>query len=424
MSAVADPAYDRPQEHGVPPIPLPNAPDPLTGLIEALEARRDEVIDRGVHRIRTEIPEYRAIIDPAFVDDVRTHVALHHDAMTRSVAAGRPLERNELGFMRARATRRVGRIPLAAFLQAFRIYQEEFWDALLSSANGEPARKSAMEAAGTIIRYINTAAAEAGEVYLEAERLLHAQGEQVRRDLLEDLLAGRPPAPGPKLTAARAAGLVPPAACLVIAAHPLAPPQDERQLRYAAVALTRAVGSVVAPLAVVRHEEVVVVPCVDRPVEALIDAVETAQEQLSAEGVPLAIGVSTVQDDLDRMPDAYGEAVTALERVRGSGGVVALPALSAFDCLALFGPATARRRIPPKVRQFVLDDLAEDRVLTTTLLEYVASNLNTKVAAERLFVHPNTARYRLGKIEERTGCDLRCIADVIALLIALRVHGA
>jgi hypothetical protein len=424
MSAVVDPAYDRRLEDEVPPIPTPIATDPLAGLIEVLEARRDEVIDRGVHRIRTEIPEYRSIVDPAFVEDVRTHVALHHDAMTRSVAAGRPLERDELGFMRARATRRVGRIPLAAFLQAFRIYQEEFWDALLSSADGEAARKSAMEAAGTIIRYINMAAAEAGEVYLEAERLLHAQGERVRRDLLEDLLAGRPPAPGPKLTAARAAGLVPPTACLVVAAHPVAPPRDERQLRSAAVALTRAVGSVVAPLAVVRHEEIVVVPCVDRPVEALIGALETAQEQLAGEGIPLAIGVSTLQDDLDRMPDAYGEAVTALERARGSGGVVALPALTAFDCLALFGPATARRRIAPKVRQFVLDDLAEDRVLTTTLLEYVASNLNTKVAAERLFVHPNTARYRLGKIEERTGCDLRCIADVIDLLIALRVHGA
>ena len=63
-----------------------------------------------------------------------------------------------------------------------------------------------MEAAGTIIRYINLAAAEAAEVYLEAERLLHAQGERVRRDLLEDLLAGHAPAPGPKLTAAREAG--------------------------------------------------------------------------------------------------------------------------------------------------------------------------------------------------------------------------
>jgi hypothetical protein len=403
--------------------PLTDVIDPLAGLIDSLEARRDAVIDAGVRRIRTEIPEYRAIVDPAFVDDVREHVALHHDAMTRSVAAGRPLPREELAFMRARATRRVGRIPLAAFMQAFRIYQEEFWDALLAGAHSDAARGSAIEAAGTIIRYINVAAAEAADVYLEAERLLQAQGEQVRRDLLEDLLAGRAPAPGPKLTAARAAGLVPGAACIVIAAQPVRPLPDERRLRSAAVALTRAAGSVVAPLAVVRHEEVVVVATVDRALEALVEGLENAQEQLLGESIPLAVGVSTLQDGLDRMPEAYEEAVAALERVRGSGGVVALPALSAFDCLALFGADTARRRIPPAVRRFVAEDLAEDRVLTTTLLEYVASDFNTKVAAERLFVHPNTARYRLGKIEERTGCDLRHVADVLDLLIALRIHG-
>jgi sugar diacid utilization regulator len=412
-----DPPYDRRLEPAVPPT----APDALAGLIDALTARRDEIIEKGVHRIRTEIPEYRAIVDPAFVEDVRQHVTLHHDAMTRSVAARRPPAREDFAFMRGRATRRVGRIPLAAFMQAFRIYQEEFWDALLAGADSEAARSSAIEAAGTIIRYINLAAAEAAEVYLEAERLLHAQGERVRRDLLEDLLAGRAPAPGPKLTAAREAGLVPGAECILIAAHPVSAPHDERQLRSAAVALTRAVGGVVAPVAVVRHEEVMVVTTVDRPVEALIEALEGAQEQLAGEGVPLAIGISTLQTGLDRMPDAYAEAESALERVRASGGVVALPALSAFDCLALFGPDTARRRIPPKVREFVEQDLAEDRVLTTTLLEYVASDFNTKVAAERLFVHPNTARYRLGKIEERTGCDLRHVDDVLDLLIALRV---
>ena len=404
-----------------PPYDRPLATESLEGLIDALTVRRDEIIEKGLHRIRTEIPEYRAIVDPAFVDDVRQHVALHHDALMRSVAVGHPPPRDELSFMRARATRRVGRIPLAAFMQAFRIYQEEFWDALLASADTEAARMSAMDAAGTIIRYINMAAAEAADVYLEAERLLHAQGERTRRDLLEDLLAGRAPAPGPKLTAAREAGLVPGAQCILIAAHPLTPPQDERQLRSVAVALTRAVGAAVAPVAVVRHEEVVVVSTVDRPVEALIEALETAHDQLAAEGIALAIGVSTLQTGLERMPEAYGEAVSALERVRASGGVVALPALSAFDCLALFGAETARRRIPPKVREFVVEDLAADGVLTTTLLEYVAADFNTKVAAERLYVHPNTARYRLGKIEERTGCDLRHVADVLDLLIALRV---
>jgi sugar diacid utilization regulator len=112
--------------------------------------------------------------------------------------------------------------------------------------------------------------------------------------------------------------------------------------------------------------------------------------------------------------------MTALERVQATGGVVALPALSAFDCLALFGHETARRRIAPAIKRFVAEDLAEGGVLTTTLLAYVACDFNTKVAAERLFIHTNTARYRLGKIEERTGCDLRRVADVLDLLIAVR----
>jgi DNA-binding PucR family transcriptional regulator len=76
------------------------------------------------------------------------------------------------------------------------------------------------------------------------------------------------------------------------------------------------------------------------------------------------------------------------------------------------------------VRSFVADDVAEGRVLTTTLLEYVAADFNAKLAAERLYVHPNTARYRLAKIEERTGSRLRCVADVLDLLIAIRVAEA
>ena len=44
-----------------------------------------------------------------------------------------------------------------------------------------------------------------------------------------------------------------------------------------------------------------------------------------------------------------------------------------------------------------------------------------KAASERLHVHVNTAHYRLGKIAERTGCDLRSISDVLELLIAINL---
>jgi sugar diacid utilization regulator len=402
----------------------PAARDALDQIVEALRARTAELVALGVERIFGEIPAYTKLAETPFVAAVHDHVEMHHEAVIRSLAARRPLERDELGFMRPQVTRRVGRIPLADFMQGFRIYMEVLWEALLESSVDEHAREGALEAAGIVLRYINAAATEAAEVYLEAERLLLAQGDRVRRDLLDDLLAGRDPAPGPKLMAARDAGLHPPAPCVVVVAVPLVTPDDEHARRAVAVALARAVGSTRQPLTVTRHDELVLIARVDGEVADLVEALGSAQERLATAGTALAIGVSAVQSGLDRVANAYAEAQAALETVRAAGGVLALPVMSAFDCLTLFGRETARQRIAPAVRQFVAEDLADGRVLTTTLLEYVACDFNAKLTAEHLYVHPNTARYRLGKIEERTGCDLRRVADVIDLLIAVRVAEA
>ena len=391
----------------------------LDEIVEALRARHGELVERGVERIFAEIPAYVAFAGTPFADDVRTHVGLHHEAVVRSLAARRPLEPHELGFMRPQVTRRVGRIPLADFMQGFRVYMEVLWEALLDSAVDEHGREAALEAAGIVIRYINNAASEAADVYVEAERLLVAQGDRVRRDLLEDLLAGNAPAPGPKLTAARDAGLHPPAPCLVVVAVALTAPEDEHALRAVAVALARAVGSALQPLTVTRHDELVLIARVEGDAGDLVEALGQARERLAAAGTPLAIGVSAVQSGLDRVAGGYAQAQDAVERVRATGGMLALPALSAFDCLTRFGRDTARQRIPERVSRFVVEDVADGGVLTATLLEYVNSDFNAKLTAERLYVHPNTARYRLGKIEERTGCDLRRVADVMDLLIAV-----
>jgi PucR C-terminal helix-turn-helix domain/GGDEF-like domain len=391
----------------------------LDEIVEGLRTRHDELVERGVERIFAEIPAYVAFAGTPFVGDVRTHVGLHHDAVVRSLAARRPLDPHELGFMRPQVTRRVGRIPLADFMQGFRVYMEVLWEALLDSAVDEHGRDAALDAAGVVIRYINNAASEAADVYVEAERLLVAQGDRVRRDLLEDLLAGNAPAPGPKLTAARDAGLHPPAPCLVVVAVVLTAPADEHALRAVAVALARAVGSTLQPLTVTRHDELVLIARVDGDAGDLVEALGQAQERLATGGTPLAIGVSAVQSGLDRVAGGYAQAQDAVERMRATGGMLALPALSAFDCLTRFGRDTARQRIPERVRRFVTEDVADGGVLTATLLEYVNSDFNAKLTAERLYVHPNTARYRLGRIEERTGCDLRRVADVMDLLIAV-----
>ena len=146
-----------------------------------------------------------------------------------------------------------------------------------------------------------------------------------------------------------------------------------------------------------------------------------ASERAASEGIALAIGVSTVHRGLDAVGAAYREASQAARRVAVEGGVLSLPELSAFDYLTVRHDETARRLVSPRIARFVSEDRAHGGHLIKTLLAYAEADMNAKVAAERLLIHVNTAHHRLGRIFEKTGCDLRRLADVIDLLIAVRM---
>ena len=166
-----------------------------------------------------------------------------------------------------------------------------------ASRPGGEAADQALAAARTVIRHIDLATTEASAAYLEAQQLLVADGDRARRDLLEDLLAGRPPATAAGLAAARAAGLEGDARCVLIAAVPTVAPEDEAVLRPAATTLAGAVDRGRAPLAVARHGEIVVVKALtakERP--SLQEALEKACQRVASRGMELAVGVSTAQD--------------------------------------------------------------------------------------------------------------------------------
>jgi sugar diacid utilization regulator len=391
-------------------------------LVEGFEGRMEEILDESLRAMQKEIPSYRSA-DPAMVESVREHVRLHFETLMRSLSTGRRMTPEDLMFIRPAATFRArAGVPLADFMHAFLIGQREIWSALSVEARDEETREAALGAVEQVISYINLAATHAAEVYVEVEALLQAHGERVRRDLLGDLLEGRVLEPGPRLDAAREAALEPETSCVVVAAMARGEPPDEHALRSAASAIARACGGAVAPLTVVRRDEIVVVAAAaGRDLESVGEALRASQAKLAEGGLALAIGVSTPQDGLDRVPAAYREACAAREQVDAGGGVVALPMLSAFDYLALIGGDTARHLISDAVSEFVERDLAEGGVLSETLLAYVAADLNAKAASERLHLHVNTAHYRLGKIAERTGCDLRSIDDVLELLIAIKL---
>jgi DNA-binding PucR family transcriptional regulator len=98
--------------------------------------------------------------------------------------------------------------------------------------------------------------------------------------------------------------------------------------------------------------------------------------------------------------------------------------MSAFQYLTLRPDATASRLIAPAIHEFVDQDTRDGGHLIATLREYVACDLNGKRAAEHLHIHVNTAHYRLARIAERTGCDLRRVADLLEILIAARLSEA
>jgi DNA-binding PucR family transcriptional regulator len=154
---------------------------------------------------------------------------------------------------------------------------------------------------------------------------------------------------------------------------------------------------------------------------ALQAPLDEARERAGGNGVTLAVGVSTVQAGPTSLGAAYREASQALRRVAAAGGVLSLPDLSAFEYLTLREDDVARRLIAPEIEQFVADDRAHGSQLIDTLLAYAEADLNAKAAAEQLLIHVNTAHYRLGRIAEKTGCDLRRLPDVIDLLIAVRL---
>jgi hypothetical protein len=357
------------------------------------------------------------------MEGVRDHVRLHFEALLESLEEDREITAEDLLFIRPAATQRAHQgVSLADFMHAFRIGQREIWRALAREAHDDETRDAALSIVERVIEYINVASAHAAEVYIDVEQLLQAQGERVRRDLLGDLLEGRSPQPGPRLEAAREAGLDHGTECTVITAAARTPPEDEHALRSAASAIARACGGSRPPLIVIRRDEIVaVVPMDGRDPITASEGLRAAQARLAGYGLQLAIAMSTPRRGASGVPAAYREAYAARERLGPEGGVAALPTLSAFDYVTSIGGESAERLIPERVRQFVAEDIAEGGVLTETLLAYVAADLNTKAAAERLYVHVNTAHYRLGKIAERTECDLRRFSDLLDLLIAIKL---
>jgi GAF domain-containing protein len=159
-------------------------------------------------------------------------------------------------------------------------------------------------------------------------------------------------------------------------------------------------------------------------VEELLRSCEELGRQTRA-----AIGVSQLRASGAEAARAYREALDAATIGRAllqEGGAIAYSQLGAYRYLVhIAAEAAPRDRMREAIDVLIEYDNRRRSSLLDTLERYLAERRSVIESARALFIHPNTLRQRLARIEELTGVELDH-DDLLSLELAIklaRLHG-
>ncbi|MEU4117116.1 PucR family transcriptional regulator ligand-binding domain-containing protein [Kitasatospora sp. NPDC028055] len=164
--------------------------------------------------------------------------------------------------------------------------------------------------------------------------------------------------------------------------------------------------------AVVNRYLVAVLPR-SAPVDDLARRFRTALAGLDARA---AVGIGGCYRGVDGLRWSWFEAQAALAKGPGvhGGDPLNLPRL------LLSSPDLPLKQLAVEVlRPLTRFDEANRADLVTTLHAYLAADCSVQAVADRLYVHRNTVRYRLDRIERLTGRSLASMQDRFQLWLAL-----
>lgn len=262
-----------------------------------------------------------------------------------------------------------------------------------------------------------------------AGRLAQAASDvKYRSDLMRDLLTGR----STDLTGWTA---LPGGPLLVVVAEPDPPAAsgDARAIRAGhealALAWSTALGARAPEAAVAAYP---------REVVALLGAPEDGQSARVVAELAAVVhadcgsvirsfttGISRPAESLDALPAAYEQArraVTAGRRIHGPGAVADFDQLGVFRLLSLIpDPSELDRFAREALRSLAHPRDPEAADLRNTLQALLDTNLNVAETARRLYVHYNTLRYRITKLERLLGPFTQDPHLRLNLMIALQI---
>ena len=141
------------------------------------------------------------------------------------------------------------------------------------------------------------------------------------------------------------------------------------------------------------------------------------------------VGLAEPQHTATEAGRAFREARDAVSigsALLAEGGAITYAELGAYRYLVGISPADAPRdRVRAAVDKLIAYDLQRRTALLDTLERYLAERSCVIDSARVLYIHPNTLRQRLGRIEELTGLKLD-EEDLLSLELAIklsRLHG-
>jgi hypothetical protein len=376
-------------------------------LADAIEPELPEATEEILATIAREVPEYARPLEGAFGVAIRTGVSealRQFVALIRDPKAGRESGRDVYVGL-GRAEFREGR-TLDALQSAYRVGARVAWRRVSATARHEGADAEQLGLlAEAIFAYIDELSADSVEGYAQAQREQEGERQARRRELLTALLSD-PPAPDAEIrAAAQAAGWRLPrsAAPLAVAESDLAR-VGRRLSADALVATVRGVGCAL--------------------VSGAAGPTRRAELERAARGVTAALGPTVPRAELG---EAWSLASTAL-RAAEAGAIEAeglihaeehLPDLLIFESGGL-AERLAERRLAP------LDELtpAGRARMEETALAFVQHGGNAAAMARALHLHPQTIRYRLGRLRELFGDALSDPDARFELELALRSRAA
>src|SRR3954452_18648897 len=381
-------------------------PEPWRGLpselADAIEPELPEATEEILATIGREVPEYARPLEGAFGVAIRTGVTEALRQFVELIRNPEPVRGRDVYVGLGRAEFREGR-TLDSLQSAYRVGARVAWrrvSAAARRAKVDPEQLGLL--AEAVFAYIDELSADSVEGYAQPQREQGGERQRRRRELLA-LLLRDPPADEPDLrSAAQAAGWR-----LPRSAAPLAVAEEDIARvgrRLSADALVASVAGMGCAL--------------------VADATGRAELERATEGVTAALGPSVPRAELG---EAWSIASAAL-RAAAAGAIEGEGLLDAerhLPELLLFESGGMAERLA-QVRLAPLDDLtpaARARMEETTLA-FVQHGGNAAAMARALHLHPQTIRYRLGRLRELFGDELTDPDARFELELALRTRGA